>query len=56
MAEHTGNEPEFVPSPEQIEEACRQIRAEWSTRDWNRRDQRRKPVQWTVPEVELGTA
>ncbi|MBR9802802.1 hypothetical protein GYB59_14435 [bacterium] len=53
--EVTNGEPEYVPTPEQIEEACRQIRAEWSLRELKRREPGGKPVRWTVPEVELGT-
>ncbi|WP_013629962.1 hypothetical protein [Rubinisphaera brasiliensis] len=30
MSEQQNGEPEYTPSPEEIEEACREIRAEWS--------------------------
>ncbi|MFN3159727.1 MAG: hypothetical protein ACE37I_10450 [Rubinisphaera brasiliensis] len=49
------SEPEYEPTPEEIEEACRQIRAGWSLRELKRREPGGKPVRWTVPEVELGT-
>lgn len=33
---HTGNRPQWEPSPAEIEAACAKIRQEWSEAEWSR--------------------
>lgn len=48
QGEKTGKQTVYEPSPEQIAEVCRAIRAEWSDDEHERR-QVAKPPSWQVP-------
>lgn len=43
------SKPEYMPTPEQIAEACRKIREGWTARDWELRPVRKvRPLETRI--------